>query len=632
MRNNKVKEKREKRNLIVKKLLLSLGLTILVATISFVFIQLLQFGLDISLLIDFVVGNIPLVIMNIFMLWIIQWPFVLLLGNAIKSSFVFLFFMILLGIGNYQKMLYRPEPIYPSDILMLQDIKFLFFSVERMIQVLIVFVVAVFIVSLFFLSKSAYIKKANIINKGYIRVISFIVSLILFIPLVSFNKTDNIVKKSFEDYAGVRWISFNQVKNYERNGVIAGFLYNLSGQAINEPPEYSREKIQELVTKYKNEAKEINATRKGSLDDVNLVYIMNESLSDPNSFEGLSVTPDPLENHKQISKESWSGHSLSQGFGGGTANIEFEALTGISFEPLLPNISSAYTQLTSKMNRVPTVISYLNSETNEEFTKTAIHPFQSSMYRRTEVYNEMGFDNLIFEKDMDFDEKLESSLYISDWSAYQQVLQEMTKTKTKDFVHLVTMQGHGPYHVGYFGNLQKFVVEGKVPQMDMLNYVSSLQYTDEALLSYISEVNKSDEKIITVYWGDHLPSAYSYDVTKQNEKVAKYQTPLIIHSNFSTEHEDLGTISPMFFMNKVLDKVDGKVTPYYALLEKISEKLPAFEKGFYLDSNYQDLGNIRRNIKDQETLELLDDYDLIIYDIFHGGNYAKDMDFYNNRP
>ena len=144
---------------------------------------------------------------------------------------------------------------------------------------------------------------------------------------------------------------------------------------------------------------------------------MNESLSDPNSFEGLSVTPDPLENHKQISKESWSGHSLSQGFGGGTANIEFEALTGISFEPLLPNISSAYTQLTSKMNRVPTVISYLNSETNEEFTKTAIHPFQSSMYRRTEVYNEMGFDNLIFEKDMDFDEKLESSLYISDWSA-----------------------------------------------------------------------------------------------------------------------------------------------------------------------------------------------------------------------
>ena len=68
------------------------------------------------------------------------------------------------------------------------------------------------------------------------------------------------------------------------------------------------------------------------------------------------------------------------------------------------------------------------------------------------------------------------------------------------------------------------------------------------------------------------------------------------------------------------------------MLEKISEKLPAFEKGFYLDSNYQDLGNIRRNIKDQDVLELLDDYDLIIYDIFHGGNYAKDMDFYNNEP
>ncbi|MBT2731096.1 LTA synthase family protein [Carnobacterium sp. ISL-102] len=629
MRRSRLREKKKEKAIT---LLLSIILTILVATISFIFIQLLQFNLSISLLMDFVLGNITLTVMNIFVLWIAQWPFILLLGNTIRSSFVFLFFMILFGIGNYQKMLYRPEPIYPSDVIMLKDINFLFFSVERIVQISIIFVIITFLVSLFFLSKSTYVKKANIINKGYIRVISFIVSLVLFIPLILFNKTDYIVKTSFEKFAEVQWISFNQVKNYEKNGVVAGFLYNLGGQAINEPPEYSRKKMQELANKYKNEAKEINTTRKGSLDDVNLVYIMNESLSDPNSFEGLSVTPDPIVNHKQVSKVSWSGQSLAQGFGGGTANAEFEALTGISFEPLLPNISSAYTQLTSTMNRVPSVISYLNNEANDEYTKTAIHPFQSSMYRRTGVYNEMGFDNLIFEEDMDFDDKLESSLYISDWSAYQQVLQEITKTKTKDFVHLVTMQGHGPYHVGYFGNLQKFVVEGKVSQMDMLNYVSSLQYTDEALLSYVSEVNKSDEKIITVYWGDHLPAAYSYDVTKQNKDVAKYQTPLIIHSNFSSEHEDLGTISPMFFMNKVLEKVDGKVTPYYALLEKISEKLPAFEKGFYLDSNYQDLGNNRKDIKDQEALELLNDYDLIIYDIFHGGDYAKDMDFYTNKP
>lgn len=511
---------------------------------------------------------------------------------------------------------------------MLKDIKFLFFSVERPVQVLAVVLVAAFLTALFFLSKSAYIKKANIINNVYLKFVLFILSLSLFIPLVSFNKPDNIVKRSFEKYANVNWISFNQVKNYESNGLVAGFLYNLSGQAINKPADYSKEKIQELVNEYKKSAKEINSTRTGSIEDVNLIYIMNESLSDPNSFNGLTVTPNPMKNHNSVSTESWSGHSLSQGFGGGTANIEFEALTGISFEPLLPNISSAYTQLTSKMHRVPTVITYLDNESNEQYTKTAIHPFQSSMYRRPEVYSEMGFDNLIFEDDMDFNDKLESSLYISDWSAYQQVIQEMIKTETKDFIHLVTMQGHGPYHVGYFGNLQKFVVEGKVSQMDMLNYVSSLQYSDDALLNYISEVNKSKEKIITVYWGDHLPSAYSYDVTKQNEEVAKYQTPLIIHSNFSKEHEDLGTISPIFFMNKVLEKVDGELTPYYAMLEKISEKLPAFEKGFYLDSDYKDMGNIRRSINDKDAIELLNDYDLIIYDIFHGENYAKDMGFY----
>lgn len=634
MRIDKQQEKQKKKQKKVKKkiitLLLSFVLTILVAVISFGFIQLLQFNMDTSLLGNLIIENPRLVLLNIFILWVIQIPVVLLMGNAIKSSVIYLFVVILIGVGNYQKMLYRPEPIYPSDILMLSDLKFLFFSVERIVQVTILIILGVFIFSLFLLSKSSYVKRVNIINKFYLRIITFVMSLVIFIPLVSFNKPNNIVKNSFEKYANVSWISFNQVKNYERNGVVAGFLYNLSGQAINEPTDYSKERIQELADKYRNIAEEINIDRTGTLDDVNLVYIMNESLSDPNSFEGLSVTPDPMVNHKQISEDTWSGKSLSQGFGGGTANIEFEALTGISFEPLLPNISSAYTQLTSKMNRVPTVITYLDNELNENYTKTAIHPFQSSMYRRPEVYSEMGFDNLIFEEEMDFNDKLESSLYISDDSAYQQVLQQISKTDTKDFVHLVTMQGHGPYHVGYFGNLQKFVVEGKVSQMDMLNYVSSLQYSDEALAYYISEVDKLDEKIITVYWGDHLPSAYSYDVTRQNDDIAKYQTPLIIHSNFSDEYQDLGTISPVFFMNKVLEKVDGKVTPYYALLQKISEKMPAFEKGFYLDANYEDMGNIRRSIKDKEVLNLLDDYDLIIYDIFHGENYAKEIGFYGN--
>lgn len=608
--------------------LLSFILTVLVAVISFGFIQWLHLSMDITSLKDLIVESLPIVLFNIFILWIVQIPLVFLMGNAVMSSVIYLFIMILVGLGNYQKMLYRPEPVYPSDILMLSDLDFLFFSVEKIVQITIIVVVIVFIFSIFLLSKSSYIKKANLINKISLRIVTFIVSLIVFLPIISFNKPGNIVKSSFEKYANVSWISFNQVKNYERNGVIAGFLYNLSGQAINEPKDYSKERIQELADKYKNVAESINSNRVGTLEDVNLVYIMNESLSDPNSFQGLSVTPDPIVNHKLIAKDNWSGNSLSQGFGGGTANIEFEALTGISFEPLLPNISSAYTQLTSRMSRVPSVITYLNNELSHTFTKTAIHPFQSSMYRRPEVYSEMGFDEIIFEEEMDFNEKLESSLYISDWSAYQQVLQQISKTDTKDFIHLVTMQGHGPYHVGYFGNLQNFVVEGKVSQMDMLNYVSSLQYSDEALLNYVSEVNKQDEKIITVYWGDHLPSAYSYDVTRQNDEVKKYQTPLIIHSNFSKESKDLGTISPIFFMNKVLEMADAKVTPYYALLQKISEKIPAFEKGLYLDSDYNHIGRIRGSIKDEEALKMLKEYDLIVYDIFHGENYAKEMGLY----
>ena len=76
------------------------------------------------------------------------------------------------------------------------------------------------------------------------------------------------------------------------------------------------------------------------LPETNVIYIMNESFADPLELEGLDLQSDPIPFTRALMDTSYSGELLSQGYGGGTANIEFEALTGFSMEPFAANITT----------------------------------------------------------------------------------------------------------------------------------------------------------------------------------------------------------------------------------------------------------------------------------------------------
>lgn len=594
----------------------------LMGILSFIIIQYFHFSFDFAKVIGFIDENTKLSILSIGVILIFQIPITILLGNVWLSAMVTLFVSFIIGFANFQKMLYRPEPLFPSDVSMLKDIKFLFFSIENKDRVVSIIAIMITMGIIIFLAKNVYSGQKLTFRKLLIRLLAFFVSLGFLYPVMTFGKSNNAIKNTFESFGNVSWIPFNQILNYDQNGVIAGLLYNLSSQVIEQPENYSKEKVQEVVNKYRNLAATENETRTGSLEDINIVYIMNESFADPMVFEGWTITPDPLPKYREIIQGTSSGQMLSQGYGGGTANIEFEALTGISLEPMLPNISIVYTQLTDKLKQVPTLMDYMDHH------KTAIHPFQSSMYKRPDVYQNMGFDAILFDEDMDFDDKLESSLYISDEASYNQVYKVMEESKEKDFIHLVTMQGHGPYYVGYFGNIQGFEVDGPVQKMDMLNYLASLSYSDDALKGYTNKVNSMDEKVLTVFWGDHLPSAIGYGITSLNEPIQKYLTPMFIHTNYDSESKELDITSPIYYMNEILDQTNSPLTGYYALLRELRKYIPAFEKEFHIYSDVGDIGTERIHNFDSDAAKILSEYDLLIYDIFEGNGYFEAYGFF----
>lgn len=351
---------------------------------------------------------------------------------------------------------------------------------------------------------------------------------------------------------------------------------------------------------------------------------MSETFSDPLKIEGVSISDDPIPMYRKLTEHYLSGESLSQGYGGGTANIEFEALTGISLEALSSNITTPFIQLSSLMNDIPTIMKLVNQQSHK---LTAIHPYNTTMYKRLENYQAMGFEDYRFQDDMAYDERIDSNTYISDESAYKELMDILLKSEEKDFIHLVTMQNHKPF-VHKYDNVS-IQVSGAPYNLEVAHYATGLQYSDEALKDLLDQLDQLDEKTIVIFWGDHLPSFYGSEGTElydQNGRVTMSQTPLLIYTNFDEDTRDIGTISPIYFTNYVLEISQAPVTPFMALLDKLEMVLPAFKKGTYIERETEI--KISRDQLKPSTQLLLEDYDLILYDITTGKNYSQSLGLY----
>ncbi|WP_035054494.1 LTA synthase family protein [Carnobacterium pleistocenium] len=610
--------------------LITILIGLIIAFFGNFLLQFFQNQYDFSLAVNFTFyWNTEIFLLGALLLFLLYLWIAALVGSRWLSVLIMTVIIVAMGVTTQQKMALRGEPLYPSDLLLISDLPFLIQMVDsKLILVVIIFLISVVSLSTYIIIKkrkrdSKYLdtavkKKMNWLVRGST---FFITSAVLFYSL-GFNQPDNILRQAYDRYA--YWIPYSQQMNYYNNGFIGGFLYNIGVEAMEKPADYSKKQLTTIVQKYEEKASEINENRSAVINDVNIIYVMNESFSDPLALDGITVSEDPIPRIRSLKEEVVSGTILSQGYGGGTANIEFEALTGLSMEPMSASLTTPYTQLVSRMSELPSAVSYLKQQ---GYKATAIHPYNTTMYKRNEVYQNLGFTTFLNETNMEFLDKKEQNPYISDESAYQEVLKQMESTNESDFIHLVTMQNHMIYDGKYPDT--DFSAQGTGNAEEAANYLQDLAYSDVALADFLTTVEQLPEKTIVVFWGDHLPSFYSETIIETNGNLKIHQTPLLIYSNFTENNDTVETISPIYFMNHILDISDAQVTAFYALLMELEEALPAFEKGMYIERD-STIVSEKRNELSKETQELLKVYDAIQYDVTVGENYSKALNFFED--
>ena len=592
--------------------------TVLVILISNLYLQWCQNNLSVDLALKFAFSwHTEKFLLACFVLLTV---FLFMVAFAGSYLFGLLFYLVsigILGFANYLKMSYRQEPIYPDDLKMITEFNLLKDMTGTPIFIGLMLVAALAFGGVVWAIVRSFKKDRTF---QIYRVLTLVMTVAMMGYFSNFNNPNNLLRKAYNQTA--LWIPYSQKMNYYNTGFIGGFLYNLKVEPMERPEGYSKEKINEITEKYQAIADEKNQT--ASDEQPNIIYVMSESFSDPSHLNGVTVTGDPLADYREVANQTYSGRMLSQNYGGGTANIEFEALTGLSMALFNGQMTTPYTMLVPKLDQLPSLVSTLNAQ---NYRTTAIHPYNTSMYKREDVYQTLGFDTFISEGNMTYTDTIDNNPYISDESAYKEILDLLKDEETPQFVHMVTMQTHMPY-AGKYSQLDFSATTEDDTGTDTLNnYLQDIAYSSQALKAFTEALKDTPRRTLVVFWGDHLPGIYSDEIKNKNEKQALHQTEFLMFDTAGElekrETNDAVT-SPFYFAANLLEQTNQKTTGFYQLLLEMESAIPAFERELYFQ-NGQWGKEAQLNQAQEEVYEA---YRLIQYDLVSGEQYSLDAGFY----
>ncbi|MDT2828090.1 sulfatase-like hydrolase/transferase [Enterococcus viikkiensis] len=531
------------------------------------------------------------------------------LGSLWIGGLFYALLLIGIGIANYLKMTYRMEPIYPNDLKMVIEFGMIRDMVSLPLFLLFLLLLAVGVgLILVSLKKSIRLKK----QQQWLRVGIFLLTSGLLFYISGFNNQNNLLRKAYNQTA--LWIPYSQKMNYYNTGFMGGFLYNLPVDAMNQPQGYSASGIKKITKRYQPVESE------ATTDKPNIVYVMSESFSDPSRLKGLEILGgDPLQAYREVADQTYSGQMLSQNYGGGTANIEFEALTGFSMELFNAQMSTPYTMLVPKFDHFPSLVSTLEKR---GYQTTAIHPYNTSMYKRKDVYQTFGFDQFLDEETMKYQAKIEDNPYISDEAAYNEVYDHLTNQKKPQFLHLVTMQTHMPYENKY--SELPYLARGENTTA-LRNYMQDIAYSSQALQAFLKKIDDLPERTLVVFWGDHLPGIYSDEIQAKNQGPRLHETEFLMYDNRHQLNNQRAVTSPFYFGADLFQQGRLQMTGFQELLVHLQKELPAFEKGMYSQA-----GNWNKEVKlNQKQEKIYQDYQMIQYDITTGKQYSLKENFFD---
>ena len=536
----------------------------------------------------------------------------LVFNRFLSATFLIIVTGVIISVVNSIKEGLRSEPLLITDFVWLKEISLLTSFVDKSVIIYIVLGVIATLGVYILLRKRILPGKIFNIKRLRFSFLGALIGLGVFNFIVFRNETDSriienvpIISK-LNNGIDINWMGFSTNASYK--SLMYVWTKQLTKSVMETPDGYSEERIEEIAKKYRQEASVINVSRANNIADQTVIFILSESFADPSRVPGVTLSENPIPNITQIKAEYTSGLMISDFYGGGTANMEMQALLGIPYSNLSSSVSSFTTEVIPKMLYLPSISNNFNDE-----DKYIVHLDNAKNYSRNTVYERMHFDTFIAESGSDYKPKkvVINDGNASDTSSYNVILDYLNTSKNQ-FFQLITIQNHLPWGKDEPANLNGYGIGFTDVENTILSrYTRDLRDTDYMTANFLEELSKVNKKITVVFYGDHLPGLYPDKIFANNN--SKYETDYFIWSNFETEKLNYPLVTSSNFPALLLDVTNSKVSPYYALLTKVLDESVLVDKAL---------------TKEQE--EIKKELAIIQYDITLGKGYImkKDKSFF----
>ena len=393
--------------------------------------------------------------------------------------------------------------------------------------------------------------------------------------------------------------SWRPLESYYRQGFLPSFISGAQTIKPSKPEDYTVSGAKKLISEYAKEyddnnqtggssATRLEATKQFDEEKPTVIAVMNETFSDLSIYQNMHADYQGPTYFKSIGDCLSRGRLYVSAYGGGTANTEFEFLTGNSMAYLG---SGVYPYTTYDLTDTENLAAQFKSL---GYYTTAMHPNHGTNWNRENVYKDFGFDQFLTINDFQNAETLRGM--VTDKATYDKILELLDTNSNPQFIFDVTMQNHSGYDTGLipYDKQMSLNIDGEF-NSNVNEYVSLIQQSDEALKYFLNKLSKLDRKVVVVFWGDHqpfFPDTYN-DRWFTNEDDATHQerlwqTSYIIWANYDvagnsqTSHEE--DLSSNYLSSELMKLIGAPLTDYQKAHLTLRQSLPALNSVGYEDS------------------------------------------------
>ena len=394
--------------------------------------------------------------------------------------------------------------------------------------------------------------------------------------------------------------TWRPLESYWRQGFLPSFISAAQTIKPPVPEDYSVSGAKKLMKQYADEydagegANEDRAAAEQQFaeEKPTVIAIMNETFSDLSIYQNLHADYQGPQFFKSLSDTLARGTFYVSAYGGGTANTEFEFLTGNSMAYLGPGVYPYTIYDLTETDNLAAQFKQLG------YATTAMHPNHATNWNRENVYQDLGFDQFLSIKDFDGADTMRGM--VTDRATYDKILDLLNADAGPQFIFDVTMQNHSGYETGLVPTDKQvnLSIDG-LSDPEVNEYVSLIQESDEALRYFISKLRQLDRKVVVVFFGDHQPffpsefnDRWFGDETDQAAHAERlWQTDYMIWANYDVagraQDGTASDTSSNYLGSMLMDLIGAPMSDYQKAHVTLREAMPAVNATGYEDRSLQ---------------------------------------------